>query len=92
MYLPTLTNDELLRYADTLTLTPLEAELVSRLAAEVERTNTEIADLEQGVKKNLEEEVEKLNEQIASLEDDLSAAHRESQDLQDELDSLKDLA
>lgn len=61
MYLTTLTDDELLRYAGTLQLTPLETELVSRMTG-----------LEQEVI-DVEAESDKLKVDLANSEDELDA-------------------
>lgn len=45
MYLPSLTDDELLTYAGTLQLTPLEAELVKRFEAFHEESGDKDAEI-----------------------------------------------
>lgn len=70
MYLPTLTDDELLHYADTQQLTPLETELVRRFQEFKESVGDENACIIEHLgeeNKGLREKVEELEEQIESL-------------------------
>lgn len=69
MYLPALTDDELLRHARTLNLTALETELVKRFEdfkAENDGIEQEIERLE-GENKELREKVEDLEEKVDEL-------------------------
>jgi predicted nucleic acid-binding Zn-ribbon protein len=73
MYLRTLTDDELLRYASNLELTPLEAEFVRRMT-----------DLEDEVIEN-EKTVEDLEAEVGKLDDELATAHEKIEALEEEL-------
>ena len=73
MYLPTLTDDELLHYAGTLTLTPLETELVRRFQEFKDETGDTAAECERlGDENNgLSEKVDELEEKVEQLEEEL---------------------
>lgn len=84
MYLPALTDDEILSYAEGYAETPLERELTRRFTAFRDEVGDKDDQLDQ-----LEAEVDRLEDEVEDLNREADRLKCDAASLQDELSKLK---